>query len=430
MDDITLLAGQARPSSPTSDVAFPVSSHAETIVSEYQTPTPPVFRKRRSLRIALAVLLICVLVGSGLGALFLLTQHSTAAPPQVATNSVVGQAFFVSSGQVNLNTNQGSNDEFQIDLRNIPDPQHGKSYYAWLLPDSSQSEAAPLLLGKVPVNSGLIHFFYAGDSQHSNLLAIASRLLITAEDANVTPAVPSPDLSTWRYYAQLPQTVAPGQTYSLLDHLRHLLTNDPTLEAFHLPGGLDIWAYRNTQKLQKWAVRARHDWSTKDFASLHQQMVSILDYLDGSKLIQQDVPPGTPLLVNSQIAQVGLLERQPGQQEPPGYLYHIALHLNGVLTSPGATQYQRNLAIQINTGVNNVSGWLGQVRLTAVQLVHMNAGQLALPSSLVLLNELVTQANNAYMGRNGPSIGQLQKGVSQLYQDVQRLATFEVKPYK
>ena len=401
-----------------------------------QTETPPPVisptptstgRTGPRLRIALVVLLICVLVGGGLSAFFLLTHHNTTTP--VVTNSMVGQAFFASSGQVNGNTNQGSNDEFQINLQHIPNPKSGNSYYAWLLPDKSQVEAAPILLGKVPVNNGLVHFSYTGDSQHSNLLASMSQFLITEEGANITPSVPSPDLNAWRYFAALPQTPAPGQTYSLLDHLRHLLATDPTLESFHIHGGLDIWTYRNTQSILQWAGDARDAWSAKNFTLMHQKVVTILDYLDGSKFVQQDVPPGTPILADPHIAQIGLLQLH-ANQEPPGYFYHIALHLNGVLASPGSTQYQRNLAVQINTGVNNVNGWLAQLHQDAVQLVHMSDAQLALSSTLSTLNDMVTQANNAYMGRTDPSTSQQQIGVTQIYRDVQLLATFDVKPYK
>jgi hypothetical protein len=285
------------------------------------------------------------------------------------------------------------------------------------------------LLGKVSVNHGVIHFFYAGDEQHSNLLATTSRFLITEESASITPSVPSPDLTTWRYYAELPQLPAAGQTYSLLDHLRHLLASDPTLETLHLHGGLNVWTYRNTQSILQWAGSARDAWSTKDFTSMHRQIVSILDYLDGAKLVQQDVPPATPMLANSQIAQVGLLQIK-ANQAPPGYLYHSALHLNGVLSSPGATPYQRHLGTQITTGVDNVNSWLEQLHQDAVELVHMSDAQLALPSSLQKLNDMVIQANNAYMGRTDPSTGQQQIGVSQIYRDVQLLATFDVKPYK
>ena len=458
-----------RPSSSASEVSLAVSPGAETISSERSTlppvkaeaisgpvnlpdsepqlatpvpvgsdsshpapvdrppATPPPTRRIQPLRIALVALLICVLLGGGLSAFFLLTHHSTTAP--VVTNPVVGQAFFVSSGQVNLTTNQGSNDEFQINLQHIPAPASGTSYYAWLLPDKSQVEAAPLSLGKVPVDNGTIHFTYAGDGQHTNLLVTMSQFLITEESSSITPSVPSPDVNTWRYYAALPQTPAPGQTYSLLDHLRHLLATDPTLESFHIHGGLDIWTYRNTQSILQWAGDARDAWNAHNFTLLQQKVVSILDYLDGSKFVQQDAPPGTPLEADPQIAQIGLLQLHAGQ-EPPGYLYHVALHLNGVLASPGSTQYQRKLAVQINTGVNNVTVWLGQVRQDAIQLVHMSNSQLALQSTLSKINDMVTQASNAYMGLTDPATGQQRIGVTQIYRDVQLLATFDVKPYK
>ncbi len=412
------------------NVSSPSPTHRPPATPAPISPAPtPTKQRGLPLRIALIALLICVLVGGGLGAFFLLTHHTTTPPSSVGTNTVVGQAFFVSSGQTNLNTNQGSNDEFQINLQHIPAPASGNSYYAWLLPDKSQVEAAPLLLGKVPVNNGTIHFTYSGDGQHTNLLATMSQFLITEESANITPSVPSPDLNNWHYYAELPQTPAPGQTYSLLDHLRHLLAIDPTLETFHLHGGLDIWTYRNTQSIFQWAGDARDAWNAKDFTTLQQKVVSILDYLDGSKFVQQDVPSGTPILTDPRISQIGLLQLQ-ANQEPPGYLYHVALHLNGVLSSPGSTQYQRNLAVQINTGVNNVNGWLAQLHQDAIQLAHMNSDQLANSSTLSTLNDMVTQANNAYMGLTDPSTGQQKIGVTQIYRDVQLLATFDVKPYK
>jgi len=422
---------QTKPEAATAPVpaslpdAAPVSSSEAPPV--LPAPPLPASQKRRRLQIALVAVLICVLLGSGLGTFLLLSHRSVTAP--VVASSIVGQASFVSSGQVDMTTNLGNNDEFQINLRNIPAPQTGESYYGWLLPDKSQSEAAPILLGKASVDRGTLHLFYSGDSAHTNLLDMTSRFLITEESASTTPVIPSPDLSRWRYYAEIPQTPAAGQTYSLLDHLRHLLSNDPTLEAAHLQGGLNIWAYRNTQSIMDWAGSANDAWNKKDFTSVHRQVVSILDYLDGTKLVQEDVPSGTPIFADPQIAQVGLLEIKRNQ-DPPGYIYHIDLHLNGVLTSPGATQYQRNLAIQINAGINNVDGWLVQIHHDAIQLARMNDTQLALPSSLALLKDMATQANNAYKGHIDSSTGHQQIGVTQVFRLVQQLASFEVKPYK
>lgn len=399
------------------------------------TPMPPIFsppsgpehQKRRRLRIMLAAILVCLLLGAGLGTFFLYTTHHTSAT--TSTSTVFGQAYFVSSGKMNQQAIPFSNDEFQIDLSNIPNPQPGKSYYAWLQPDNLQGDMATLLLGRLPVNHGSVHFPYTGNSQHANLLATYSRFLITEEDANIMPSIPTPDLTAWRYYAALPQTPAARQPFSLLDHLRHLLTDDPDLVKLGLRGGLDTWAYRNTNRIQQWASSAQNDWHTKDFTSLHRFVVLILDYVDGSTMVQQDVPPGTPLVADPKFSQVGMLELNAGQN-PPGYLYHIATHLNGVLTSPGSTTYQRNLAIQINTGINNVNGWLRQVRSDAIQLVQMDNAHLALSSSLALLNDMAAQARNAYMGRNGPSAGQVQQGMAQIYVNAQRLATFSVTAYK
>ncbi|MEO8971704.1 MAG: serine/threonine-protein kinase [Ktedonobacteraceae bacterium] len=399
------------------------------------TPTPPVFspssnterQKRRGLRIMLVAILIVLLLGAGLGTFLLYTTHHTGTA--TSTSTTFGQAYFVSSGKVDQNAIPFSNDEFKVALSNIPNPQSGKSYYGWLLPDNNQGEAAPLLLGTIPVSHGSVNFLYTGNSQHANLLATYSRFLITEEAAAIMPIIPTPDLTAWRYYDALPQTPAQGQTYSLLDHLRHLLSDDPDMVNLGLRGGLDTWAYRNTNRIQQWASSAQGDWNTKDFTSLHHFVVAILDYLDGSTQIQQDVPSGTPLAADPQFSQIGMLELVSGQN-PPGYLNHIALHLNGVLASPGSTPYQRTLATQINTGINNVDGWLGKARADAIQLVHMDDAHLSLSSSQALLNDMATQTHNAYMGQTSASNGQLQQGMSQIYVNAQRLATFSVTAYK
>ncbi|HZS76170.1 MAG TPA: protein kinase [Ktedonobacteraceae bacterium] len=406
---------------PTNIEAAPAkveSTPSSMVISPVSPPTHP---KRGKLRLVLAALLVFVLLTSGLSAFLLLTQHHS----PVAAGTVIGNAFFLSSGKQSFNNPPGNNDEFQIDLQNTPGPSSGKSYYAWLLPDKNQSESPPVFLGTLTINRGKAHLFYPGDSQHTNLLAITSRFLVTEENANEQPLVPSPDLSTWRYYAELPQTPAPGQTYGVLAHLRHLLANDPTLEKYSLFGGLSVWAYHDTQQLLTWANNAKEGWNAKDFPSVHRLIISILDYLDGASLVQQDVPPGTPILADPHIAQVGLLEFDPNSQKAPGYLYHIALHLNGVLASPGATQFQRDLATRINSALNSVKGALEQMRYDASVLVRQNNTELASISSLNQLNDLVTQANNAFMGQSNPPT----LGISQMYQDIQRLATFEVKPY-
>ncbi len=155
----------------------------------------------------------------------------------------------------------------------------------------------------------------------------------------------------------------------------------------------------------------------------------MLDLLDGSANVGRDVPAGSPIAADAKIAQVGLLEFSPTTQNPPGYLYHIALHVNGVLQSPGSTQYQRTEAVKITTALDAIKAALTQARHDAAQLAHMSDSQLAQPTTLTLLNDLVTAMTTAYQGKVNPATNQTQNGMSQLYPDVQKLATLRVTPY-
>ncbi len=419
----------AAPTLPTGTPPAPGAPSGETALarlSARMAAAPQAVRRLRGPRLAIAIALVCALLASGLGAFIYLSHRGVSASH---ASAAVGQVSFVNSGRANAAASAGINDEVQITLQGIPAPQPGKSYYAWLLPDLRQSEAPDVLLGKLTVQQGAIRFLYPGDSQHTDLLAITSRFLITQEAANVTPDIPSPDLSAWRYYAQLPQTPASGQKYSLLDHLRHLLAKDPDLEAAHLHGGLVIWAFRDTRQVYQWGLSARDDWNAQDYGGVRARAIAMLDYLDGSANVARDVPAGTPILADSHIAQVGLLEFDPTHQNPPGYLYHIDLHLNGVLQAPGATQDQRAEAAKIAAGLSNVKLALTQARHDATLLVHMSDSQLAQPSTLSLINDLVTATTTAYQGQTTSAPNQTKDGMSQLYPEIQQLAAFTVTAY-
>lgn len=403
--------------------------------------TPPVLsasrKRRKGLYIISAVLLAIVLIG-GLGAYFV-SSRSNAVP----ANAVVGQGFFNSSGQLNPGSAQGIADQFQIDLQNIADPQPGKSYYGWLLADIHPKVeinplqpplqvSPPILLGKLPVNQGKIHFLYPGDSQHDNLLSVTSRFLITEESANVAPKSPSTDHSTWRYYAEIPQTPYGPKSLSALDHIRHLFYKESAVRdtVLGLPGGLDIWQLRDTEKLLEWSVSARDAWQATPTDK--SQFIRILDDIDGLPNVHLDLPSGTPVLADAYATKVGLLEVNPSSQgvdvlqNPPGYLTHVALHLNGVINAPDSTPQQRKIATQIIEALTNATVWLKQVRMDAQQLAHMTDVQLRQPATIALLDDLVTQATYAYIGRLDPTTNTVQPAILQVHYDVQQLAGFTI----
>ncbi len=397
---------------------------------------PPVQPQQENLLVkALAILAIFALAIAGLGSFLLFYQKmpemtTTAAAPVVT----VGRVSFLSSGQLSNNSNQGIDDEVLIDLHNIPDPAPQKSYYGWLLSDKKQSDERAILLGALRVNKGTVHLLYPGDAAHTNLLAITSRFLVTEEDAAVTPISPTPDFNAWHFYGEISQTPinAPDnvQHFSYLDHLRHLLAADPTLDQMELPGGLNTWLYRNTSEVLGWMTSMREPWEdNKDIGFVRRQTIRALTYLDGVSYVQQDVPPNTNLLVDERLARIGLLEVKGPTQDPPAYLTHIVQHLNGLLQGPGATPELRKTIADIVMALNNATYWLTQLRLAAQKVMKMSDAQLQQLSTLNLINDMIDDATNAYSGQIDPATGEMHEGVSWIHDHMQLIALFNISTF-
>jgi len=393
----------------------------------------PVTGKRRR-RLPVVLFLVSLLLVGAAGATAYL-WYFRILPPAAASlpqPKVVGQISLLSSEQLSENSDQGIDDEVQIDLHGLSTPSPGKSYYAWLLGDKNQGEARAVLLGKLAVNQGNAYLLYPGDQQHTNLLASNSHFLVTEEDATVTPITPSPDYSTWRYYGEFPQTPDPldSHHFSFLDHLRHLLAADPLLDEMELPGGLSNWLYRNTGKLLEWTGSARDRWEeAKDLAFVRRQTLRTLSYLDGLAFVHQDLPAGATLPEISRLEAVGLIDVNGANQVPPGYLGHIVYHLTGLIEAPGSTPNTRKSAAAIIAAMNNVQLWLEKLRTDAKQIVAMTGDQLAQPAAFDLLNNMVDQANHAYVGDIDPATGEMLQGVTWIHNQLQTLATLTVTQY-
>ena len=423
---------------------------APTVPAPTGSSTPPPLkpaRRWKGLYTALIALLILVLLGSGLGAYFVFFHAKSNSTPPVVTS--VGQAYFLSSGQYNFKSAQGIADEINIQLHNVPAAASGKSYYAWLLGDiHPQAESRltkpqltlPLLLTKLNVTQGNITYTYT-TSNHDNFISVASRMLITEQDSNSTPLFPATDRSTWRYYAAIPQTPYGPKGLSALDHIRHLFYQETVLPVLGLYGGLDVWLFRNTEKVLEWSISAQGDYhplaSDISQGTINSLLVRILDYLDGSYNLQhmlvQDLPAGTPIAADPTSSKVSLLSLVPEQtqgtnlgQNPPGYLDHVQLHLQGVAGAPDATPQMRAVANKIITDLQNARAWLEQVRKDAQQLVLMDATQLAQPSSLRLLNDMLTNATYAYTGKLDPRTNQTTPGVIQVHDLIEQLAALNL----
>jgi hypothetical protein len=419
----------------------------EYMLNQEDTPTAPLpampagssvsLKQRSSWRFPalLIMILLLAMIGAGLGAALLrVGTHSTSAP---VLPMIVGHLSFLSSDQLSENSSQGICDEVEIEIDHLAPPAPGKRYYAWLLHDIGQGEANDLLLGVLSVDHGIAHLFYPGDEEHSNLLAVMSRFLVTEEDATVTPVNPSPDESTWRYYgeiAQQPVTSSDGlagtSQFSYLDHLRHLLASDPLLDELELPGGLVIWLYRNTGKVMEWSMSMRESWEeNKDIGFLRRQTARILIYLDGISYVQQDLPPDTSLPVNERLAGLGLLDVQGPSQDPPALLQHIVFHLNGLIQTSRSPGLLRKQTAGIIVALSNVQFWLEQLRSLARQLLSATDAKLFDSATLGLLNDMIDDASHAYGGQTDPVAGQVHEGVTWIHDVAQAFATLDITTY-
>jgi hypothetical protein len=398
------------------------------------SPLPRPKRRPRHFVATLIITLLLALMGVGFGSALLhandFPTHALTPPP------IVGQLHFLSSDQLSENSSQGICDEVEIILSHLAPPAPGKRYYAWLLHDADQSEGSDLLLGTLSVSGGgTAYLFYPGDAEHSNLLAVMSRFLVTEEDATITPINPSPDTSTWHYVGAFAQQVAadaaPGTPqFSYLDHVRHLLAADPLLDELELPGGLITWFYRNTGKELEWSMSLRDHWEeNKDVGFLRRQTVRILAYLDGISYVQQDLPADTSLTVNERLARLGLLTVPDTPQDPPAYLEHIVFHLYGLIQTSNSPGSLRKPISQIITALSSVQRWLEQMRTAARQLLHMSDIQLMQPQTLMLLNALIDNATRAYTGQTDPITGTRHEGVAWIHDFIQTVAVLDVTAY-
>jgi hypothetical protein len=413
-------------------VQRPVPGTRPAQVSSALPPVGGPAHRRGSFWPLLVILSLLIIVGGALGS-FVAIAHVM--PPTPTAAQSVGSIVFQSSEQLNENTSQGIDDQVQISLRGLTTPVSGKSYYAWLLGDTGQQESQSILLGKLNVLNGAARLFYPGDALHTNLLQITSRFLVTEEDSTITPLLPSPNTSTWRYYGALPAVPDPNDThhYSFLTHLRHLLADEPILDELELPGGLNNWFSRNTQELLQLTSSARDHWQNNhNLTSVRGQGMQILAYLDGMSYMEQDVPVASAnvqVSLDTHLAALGLLNVRGTTQNPPSYMDQIVYHLNGLLNAPDSPGNVRTVAGQILPALSNITTWLQKLRSDDKSLLAMSDAQLGQSAALSLLDDMVLQAGNAYSGNTDPATNQLKQGVVWIHQQLQSIATMNISTY-
>jgi len=356
------------------------------------------YSPQRGFGFALLVLVSVILLGS----IFVLFMH---VPMHTPVSQSVGSFAFQSSNLFRDGNNGGMNDTVHIEMTNVPSPQAGKHYYAWLEP--ADREQPSIALGMLQVQGDRAFLSYAGGSDHRNLLDVATRLVVTEQDSASATLGPSMSMHDQRYKAEFPNmhpTPASSDTlsqeyshYGLLDHLRHLLSSDPTLLKRGLSGGLVHWLDLQTNLVVFWARQAHDAIETRSpqAASIRDPLIRMLNVLDSTAII--DSPP-VPILVDRTPASFALLPRTD-QVNQDSYIAHIDLHLRGVQASPGATPQMRVLSAKLDSELVEIMDQLRVVRADVTRLLHMDT--LTSDEAVTLLESAFLHANTAYAGPVG-----------------------------
>jgi len=398
-----------------------------TALSSHRTRQHP--NGKRLLRMSIGFSLLTLFSSTVIAVLFV----GQPVPPNSSQNvsisprMTVGELAYTSSSQLDPTSSLGLNDRVTLQLDHLSRPTAGKSFYAWFMPDKTNDDVKPLLLGSLLLSGGKAHLDY-NSPDNINLLTMFSGFRVTEQESTPLPTTPSLDPNAVRYVGSIPNIPTPGdeKQYSLLDHLRHLLAKDPTLTAIGLSGGLDIWLYRNSGKIGEYVTAIQGDWADKSVTDqMHRQIVRVLDYLDGINYVWQDVPAKTPFLVDPLAGHLGLLDMTP-TQNPPGYLVHVDIHLQGLANSPGHTEQQRQLAIRIDQALSEVAAHLLAIHKDAVQLVRMSSTQLHQPEALKLTNEMVSNSISANTGQLDSKTGENTGGVVWIHSMLQGLASMVI----
>jgi hypothetical protein len=140
--------------------------------------------------------------------------------------------------------------------------------------------------------------------------------------------------------------------------------------------------------------------------------------LEGKQLDASDAP----------ITGVALLQQNAKAAD---YLDASISSLNAIESATDATTDQKAQAHTILQELEQVKSWLQRVHSDATQLLNLTNQQFMQPQIQSLLDDLALQANLAYNGQNDLSAGSVQHpGMAQISSDMQRLATFDVIPFK
>ncbi|GHO52697.1 serine/threonine protein kinase [Ktedonobacter robiniae] len=315
----------------------------------------------------IAVVLLLILGGAFLGT-FWRQPHNTQ-PTATITNTA--RVFFQDDAL-------GHNDVLHLQIDHIDAPAQGKAYFAWL-----ETEAKPLPLGTLPLQNNAITYTYPGNTQHTDLLNIATGVLITLEQANTQPQAPG---QQHIYHGVLDPKVATAvknilsSTPGLENNQSVIVTLFETIKSMNDKTGSIVDTLQN---------------HVNDKALAMRQAIRVIEMLDGSNNARQsgDLPQNLP----SQLSIARGLLSSPSQK---GYLDILNEQVQQVKQVAGRNKDLLQRVQNTEYAIQDLRDWLQKVRANDVLL--LKAADLADPANLSIALQLKQVAADSYTGRTIP----------------------------
>ena len=347
-----------------------------------------------------ALLLLLLVVGSLAASSLLRSPGQQTTLP--SSSSIVGHAFFQDDAL-------GHDDILRIEMQNMPAAPQGERYYAWF--QNTAGHAVPL--GPLTVQNGTTSLLYAGDSNHTNLLATIEGVLVTLEnDGKTTPLAPS----TRKVY----QASFAAASLQYIKHILYIqpgfpIETSPIAGLFETVSGINDKAGSIVDSLQ----------GGRDVALALRQATRIIEMIDGSQYARSsgDLPPSLPDML---ALPVGLIS-SPTQ---PGYIATLAGQVDKVRQTAGDNTQLRQHAQNVSYALADLSDWIQRMRSYDVQI--LKATNLSDPAIISAALQLKQLAQDAYTGHTiPPNQGPLpilgSAGAYQAYVECQYLATLDIK---
>ncbi len=362
--------------------------------------TVPPMRRQRGIPliyIGLTALLLFVIVGGALGSLWLLNLGSKQA---TTAGSLVGHVFFQDDAQ-------GHNDLLRIDMRNIPAPPQGKSYYAWL--EGTAQNAIPL--GQLTVQNGSITFLYPGDASHTNLLSVAQGFYVTLENNGSAPpqAPPGPKVYQGRFNPA---------SFQYIKNILYMLPGFP--EKTSIIAGL----FEAIKEINEKTISIV-DVLGHDNALVLRQATRIIELIDGSQYARSsgDLPANYPSMLN---ARVGLIS----SPTTVGYIDTLATLVNKIKQTTGNDTELLQHVQNVSNAIADLRDWVKTLHDDDVQL--LNTPDLNTSDIMSIALQLKQIAGDAYTGRTippnqGPQPILGSAGANQAYIECQYMATLDIR---